>query len=484
MIDSGNTWRSAISLNLCQRMGIQQEDIEPIPGPTTIGTAKTGSSLTPTGQLRRPLTLTIKNLPGVTYKIKPIVIDNLSMDMNLSGPWLKTHQWDQIHSKSALCIKNKLITLVASPMNDDRKLREDSIAYAYATSDFTAKADHLTMITLKVPAIAEGKMPNGECFVRGDSDFMTKTDLHPWINAIVHANDDGQLTAAVLNTTEDDIIVRRGTRYGSIIKTCTADEQDKFPWRICNLSRSNNQAEIMAQKAKEANAKQAKMVDLGKPASKCNRQERRKWILQQFKLAESPFLNTHEELEAAIDVLEEFWTSFSHDGSYGKTHLLKHRIITEDVPPIKCRYRPINPALEDDLRKQLDAWLEHDVIEPANSPWSFNLVAAKKKDGRIRWCVDWRRLNDITKKDSFPMPTVQDSLARLAGSSIFSAVDMQGAFHCIEMDERDREKTAFATPFGSFQQKMLGFGVTNGPPTYCRLVEMVLRGIPYSVAKS
>ena len=178
----------------------------------------------------------------------------------------------------------------------------------------------------------------------------------------------------------------------------------------------------------------------------------------------------------------EFWDSFSHDGFYGKTHLLKHRIITEDVPPIKCRYRPINPALEPDLRKQLDSWLEHGVIEPANSPWSFNLVAAKKKDGRIRWCVDWRRLNDITKKDSFPMPTVQDSLARLAGSRIFSAIDMQGAFHCVEMDERDREKTAFATPFGSFQQKMLGFGVTNGPPTYCRLVEMVLRGIPSSVA--
>jgi len=239
----------------------------------------------------------------------------------------------------------------------------------------------------------------------------------------------------------------------------------------------------MAQAAKEANDKQKATFDLGKPADECSKEERRSWITKQFKLKSSPFLNSPDDLDKAIDVLEEFWTSFSHDGSYGKTHLLKHRIITEDVPPIKCRYRPINPALEDDLRRQLDIWLEHDVIEPANSPWSFNLVAAKKKDdGRIRWCVDWRRLNDITKKDSFPMPTVQDSLARLAGSSIFSAVDMQGAFHCIEMDPRDREKTAFATPFGSFQQKMLGFGVTNGPPTYCRLVEMVLRGIPYNVA--
>ena len=80
------------------------------------------------------------------------------------------------------------------------------------------------------------------------------------------------------------------------------------------------------------------------------------------------------------------------------------------------------------------------------------------------------------------MPTVQDSLVRLARSRIFSAIDMHWAFHCIEVDERDREKTAFATPFGSFQQRILGFGVSNGPPTHCRLVEMVLRGIQSSIA--
>ena len=82
------------------------------------------------------------------------------------------------------------------------------------------------------------------------------------------------------------------------------------------------------------------------------------------------------------------------------------------------------------------------------------------------------------------MPTVQDTIARLAGSTIFSGVDMAGAFHCIDIDPRDREKTAFATPFGSFQQKRLGFGVTNGPATYCRLVDLVLKNIPDSVAIS
>ena len=78
-------------------------------------------------------------------------------------------------------------------------------------------------------------------------------------------------------------------------------------------------------------------------------------------------------------MLEEFWDLFLHDGSYGHTHLLQHRIITEEVPPIKCRYRPIPPVLEPALRDHTQEWLRHDVIEPANSPWSFNLVAAKKE---------------------------------------------------------------------------------------------------------
>jgi hypothetical protein len=80
------------------------------------------------------------------------------------------------------------------------------------------------------------------------------------------------------------------------------------------------------------------------------------------------------------------------------------------------------------------------------------------------------------------MPNVGDTLARLAGSTCFSNFDMSGAFHCIQMEESAKEKTAFASPYGSFQQKRLGFGLCNGPATYCRLVECILQGIPTTVA--
>ena len=87
-------------------------------------------------------------------------------------------------------------------------------------------------------------------------------------------------------------------------------------------------------------------AELGEKAKRMSKRERENWLTKQFRLDQSPFLKAPNDLRAAIDVLMEFWDTFSHDGSYGKTHLLKHRIITEDVQPIKCRYRPINPALE------------------------------------------------------------------------------------------------------------------------------------------
>ncbi len=218
--------------------------------------------------------------------------------------------------------------------------------------------------------------------------------------------------------------------------------------------------------------------------TKFTQEQKQRWILETFNLGQKPCLTKAEDLEKATDLLLKYWDLFSQDGSYGHTHLIQHRIITEDVPPIKCHYWPINPALELALREQLDEWLRHDIIEPADSPWTSNLVAAKKKGGKIRWCIDWRRLNEVTKKDSWPMPMVQDTITRLAGSDIFSGVNMAGTFHCINIHPDNREKTAFATPFGTFQQKRLGFGVTNSPATYCRLVDKVLQKIPPTEALS
>jgi hypothetical protein len=196
------------------------------------------------------------------------------------------------------------------------------------------------------------------------------------------------------------------------------------------------------------------------------KEKRGAWMLENFKLSTSPFLNTPRKVERWVELLDLYWDLYSIDGSFGKTNLIEHRIYTEDVPPIKTRHRPINPRLEKNLREQLDKWIEHDVIEPSSSPWSFAMVAAPKKGGAIRCCIDYRLLNKVTLNDSVLLPGKEDNLARLSGSSIFSGVDSAGAYHCVGAHKADRPKTAFSTPFCLWQFKRLPFGLCNAPATY------------------
>jgi hypothetical protein len=327
---------------------------------------------------------------------------------------------------------------------------------------------------------------------------MDRMDVHPSLNAIVNCNRDGQTYGAIINTLGIPMDIPKGTRFGTVTSTCPDNELGQYPGRMATLGstpdltgpqrrkvdREEYIKAFVSRSREEASAK--KTSPTGNTSQfdprTCSDARKREWLQDNFDLKSSPFIITTSDLRSAEDCLLQFWDSFSHDGSYGVTNLLKHDIVTTSPYPIKCKYRPINRALEPDLRLQLDKWLENDVIEPAMSPWSANLVAAKKKNGAIRWCLDWRALNDATVKDSYPMPNVGDTLARLAGSTCFSNFDMSGAFHCIPMEESAKEKTAFASPYGSFQQKRLGFGLCNGPATYCRLVERILQGIPTTVA--
>ena len=178
----------------------------------------------------------------------------------------------------------------------------------------------------------------------------------------------------------------------------------------------------------------------------------------------------------------EYWDTFSFNGEFGQCDLIQHDIFTTPNPPINQRVRPVNPALEPNLRRQIDEWLDQKVIEPSSSPWNFALVPVAKKNGKTRWCVDYRPLNAITLKDPHPLGTIDDNLARLSRSKYFSTCDGAGAFHVINLSPTAKLKTAFSTPWGHFQFRRLPFGLANGPATYARLVHLVLRGIPQSVA--
>ncbi len=298
---------------------------------------------------------------------------------------------------------------------------------------------------------------------------------------VYHQVDRGGLTTVpILNLTDRAITLCPGLGLGMFEHTSVEEVATKWPGPVTAKQKKEEYLRQLVVNSKSEKKRPTKKFN----ADNASPTQREAWLIRTFEVKNKPCLAKPRALKSAKDLLMKYWDLFSHDGSYGHTNLIQHRIITEDVPPIKCRYPPINLGLEPALHEQLDEWLKHDVIEPADSPWSSNLVAVKKKGGKIRWCVNWRWLNEVTKKDSWPMPTVQDTIAQLAGSDVFSGVDMAGAFHCVEVHPEDREKTAFAMPFRTFPQKRLGFGVTNGPATYCRLVDKVLKDVPHTEALS
>ncbi|GBM68120.1 Transposon Ty3-I Gag-Pol polyprotein [Araneus ventricosus] len=200
-----------------------------------------------------------------------------------------------------------------------------------------------------------------------------------------------------------------------------------------------------------------------------------------------------EDLEALLDpelddlqrkellsLLVEFIDVFDLENKPVKvSSKVKHRINTADSQPVK--QKPYRVSFEERrlIQEEVDKMLKLDIIEHSESPWSSPVVLVKKKNGTWRFCVDYRRLNKITKKDVYPLPRIDDALDSLSGASLFSTMDLKSGYWQIEVDERDREKTAFITPDGVYQFKVMPFGLCNAPATFERMMDSLLKGMKW-----
>jgi transposase InsO family protein len=167
------------------------------------------------------------------------------------------------------------------------------------------------------------------------------------------------------------------------------------------------------------------------------------------------------------------------DEPYGRTDLVQHEIETDSQTPIKQAVRRVPIHLRDESRQEVSKMLKAGIVQPSNSPWASPVVLVRKKDGTIRFCIDYRKLNDVTKKDSYPLPRIDESLDSLGKARYFTTLDLASGYWQIGLTDEAKEKSAFCTPQGLFEFIVMPFGLTNAPATFQRLMERVLTGLQW-----
>ena len=169
------------------------------------------------------------------------------------------------------------------------------------------------------------------------------------------------------------------------------------------------------------------------------------------------------------------------DKVLGRCDRYLHDIDTGDALPIKQRAYRLPIHKHEEVNRQVGDMLTQGIIEPSDSPWASPLVLVQKKDGTMRFCVDYRKLNLVTRKDAYPLPRIDDSLDALNGSTYFSTLDLASGYWQLGLAEGAKEKTAFTTGSGLYHFNVLPFGLCNAPASFERLMERVLSGLHWKI---
>jgi len=176
---------------------------------------------------------------------------------------------------------------------------------------------------------------------------------------------------------------------------------------------------------------------------------------------------TKEQRRKVWDLLVKYCAIISTgDHDIGRTDLVEYRIDTCDHRPI-CQPLCRHPFQHFEwIDKEVEEMRKRGIIKSSASPSALNVVLVKKKDGTLRFCIDYCRLNSVNKQDSYPLPLIDNCLNALSGSSLYSTLDLRSRYYNISIAEEDRDKSAFVTRSGCYRFTVMPFGLTCAPSVF------------------
>jgi hypothetical protein len=160
-----------------------------------------------------------------------------------------------------------------------------------------------------------------------------------------------------------------------------------------------------------------------------------------------------------------------------KTTAACHDVIVGDEVPIKQHLYRLNPLKLQYLRSEVKYMVDNDIIETSKCDWSSPCILVPKPDGTYRLCTDFRKVNSVTKTDSYPFPRIDDCIDKIGSAKFVSKFDLLKGYWQVPLTERAKEISAFVTPDGLFQYKVMPFGMKNAPATFQRMIHFLLHGL-------
>ena len=182
-------------------------------------------------------------------------------------------------------------------------------------------------------------------------------------------------------------------------------------------------------------------------------------------------------------LLQDYKDQFAKDETtIGTTHLTQMAIDTGDSEPQSQKPYPVAMKHHDWVKSEIDKLLEAKVIRPSHSSWSAPIIVVPKGDGGRRLVIDYRALNNVTRKFVWPMPKVEDIFSQLDGAIYFSTLDLRAGYHHIKLTEDSIPKTAFTSPFGKYEYVKVPFGLAQAPAYFQELMTGILKEMPFAMA--